>query len=364
MRPDHDDGTSFRDTSPKHSPPHPDEVEITVLGKGFGESVVVHYGGKWVVIDSFFDQATSRPAALVYLESLGVKPAEDVASVVLTHMHQDHYSGIDITVSECRSAGFYLPGATSLDRWKRLKASASASGTYGGARNRDVLVWEAAETADGSSQRGLYAADMGHEIKTGSSAVLKCVGPTSAASLSRRLPTKRLSKIAKELKSKPNCTSIVLWLEVESIRVLLCADFEQRQHVGWEALMKEHRNSQWLTGASLVKVPHHGSEGAHHRPLYEQWCHSPIGIVTAYTRGPRPLPQFDMVEKLRHVCSELYQCSNSHRTGPPPPAAGAVCSNPNQISKRPESPTGRVTARRGLHNSTWAVTVGGPAKEL
>ena len=48
-------------------PPAADELEVTVLGPGYGEAIVIHYGkGQWVIVDSCkFEKGETAP--LVYL---------------------------------------------------------------------------------------------------------------------------------------------------------------------------------------------------------------------------------------------------------------------------------------------------------
>ena len=108
--------------------PDAHEVEITVLGKGCGESIVVHAGdGAWVVIDSFCENPTSDPAPLVYLNRIGVDVARDVTAVVLTHLHADHYRGIAKVVRDCEAAWFYLPGVLPQQRWEDILMRAADS---------------------------------------------------------------------------------------------------------------------------------------------------------------------------------------------------------------------------------------------
>ena len=50
--------------------PSEDEVEITLLGPGYGESIVVHIGhGRWIVVDSCINDA-GEPQALEYLQAI------------------------------------------------------------------------------------------------------------------------------------------------------------------------------------------------------------------------------------------------------------------------------------------------------
>ena len=74
--------------------PCTDEVELTLLGPGYGESVVVHIGqGRWVIVDSCITDAR-EPQALDYLLSIGVDPAAAVTLIVATHWHDDHIRGM------------------------------------------------------------------------------------------------------------------------------------------------------------------------------------------------------------------------------------------------------------------------------
>src|SRR4051794_14613649 len=85
--------------------PEFEEVEITVLGPGYGESVVVHLGdGDWAIVDSCIDRATDLPASIAYLRSIGVDPTSAVRLVVISHWHDDHIRGLTSTVTACPEA--------------------------------------------------------------------------------------------------------------------------------------------------------------------------------------------------------------------------------------------------------------------
>ena len=87
--------------------PKTNEFEITLLGPGFGESLVIHLGdNRWIVIDSCIDSETNRPAALVYLENIGVDPALSVSHVIATHWHDDHIGGMATLIKTCTAAEF------------------------------------------------------------------------------------------------------------------------------------------------------------------------------------------------------------------------------------------------------------------
>ena len=74
--------------------PSKDEVEVTLLGPGYGESIVVHFGqGEWIIVDSCINDAR-EPQALEYLRAIGVEPDEAVSLIVATHWHDDHIRGM------------------------------------------------------------------------------------------------------------------------------------------------------------------------------------------------------------------------------------------------------------------------------
>ena len=74
--------------------PGPNDFERTLLGPGYGECAIIHYGhGEWIIVDSCVDEA-GHPAALNYLRQIGVDAGRSVRMIVVTHWHDDHIRGI------------------------------------------------------------------------------------------------------------------------------------------------------------------------------------------------------------------------------------------------------------------------------
>jgi hypothetical protein len=49
--------------------PNADELEISLFGPGYGESLALHLGnGQWMIVDSCVDSSSRRAAALGYLD--------------------------------------------------------------------------------------------------------------------------------------------------------------------------------------------------------------------------------------------------------------------------------------------------------
>src|SRR5690349_21443663 len=85
--------------------PAANELEISVMGPGFGECIVCHIGAnEWFVIDSCVEPRQRQPAALHYFSAIGVDPATAVKVVVATHWDQDHVRGLGELLRVCGTA--------------------------------------------------------------------------------------------------------------------------------------------------------------------------------------------------------------------------------------------------------------------
>ncbi len=113
----------------------------------------------------------------------------------------------------------------------------------------------------------------------------------------------------------PNRTSVALWIEVGSRRVLLGADLEHTgvEGEGWIAVLASHKDPN---PATVFKVPHHGSANA---DCPEVWTtmlvQNPIAIVTPFNGGAG-LPQLGDLRRLARRTRNLY-CTASGPGRPP-----------------------------------------------
>lgn len=88
------------------TPPSREQFELSVFGADSGESLVLHLGmGQWMVVDSCKDPETDEPAALAYLNTLGVDPS-DVRLILATHWDDDHIAGLGDCVAASANATF------------------------------------------------------------------------------------------------------------------------------------------------------------------------------------------------------------------------------------------------------------------
>lgn len=105
----------------KTSPPRNNELELSLFGPGVGESAVIHLGnGRWMIVDSCRSGKEGCPAALEYLERIGVNIEHDVRLIVATHWHDDHIRGLATLVKRATNAEFICSAALRCEEFLML----------------------------------------------------------------------------------------------------------------------------------------------------------------------------------------------------------------------------------------------------
>jgi beta-lactamase superfamily II metal-dependent hydrolase len=295
--------------------PSTDQLEISIFGPGVGEGVVVHVGdGKWLVVDSCLNSSTRRPAALEYLEDIGVAVERDVAAVVLTHWHDDHTRGASEILRACSQADFFCSGAMNQHEFFQLVASAhqlelKAGGGSGIDEMARVFEVLRERPRSGRTVSPQYAT-ANTVIYRQSHCIVEALSPSSASQTRGFLsfaPDARVPKRAIP-NPGPNEMSVAIHIQFGSIAALLGADLEvgSSDAVGWRAVMQCRRNPPGR--ACIVKVPHHGSAGADHQPIWDTLIDkdSHSGVTPFNTsRLPRPSD----IARLRRRTGHLFHTS-------------------------------------------------------
>lgn len=273
-----------------------DLVEVIVLGKGVGESILIRlHADEWVIIDSFRSRG-GRPAALEYLTERGVDPSQEVTAIVLTHLHADHSDGVDDLLLECSKATFSMPAAVPDQHWDRLLAQLVATEPP-----RSGKLQQIANAFRLAFDTGRFR-PVGVDTYLNTTATeVSALAPLPAAQLAAHDATAPAAANAARAVLRENYTSIVLWLQAGSATALLAADMDCHSVLGWRAMLELHRNTARLTHrAGLVKVPHHGSAHAHEPAVYEMWTLDGVAVLTP-NRCNR-LPDTGTVESLKQLC--------------------------------------------------------------
>lgn len=308
--------------------PAPDEIEVTVMGPGYGESVVVHLGnGEWLIVDSCIDRLDSKKTAapLLYLRHIGVNVEQSVRYIVVSHWDDDHVGGIGEVVEACPNADFISSIVFSRDKFTCFVEAISAGQDHtdgGNIQNiRSVL-------------RLLRA--RGKPIKVSSPTrqlcsrpIVRCWSPSDLDANEflmhvAQMHPKALEGFRKAILPTSNLTSVVLTIEWPDTAVLLGADMERSpdNRRGWGAVVSEIANIGGVALGDLVKIPHHGSGSGHDQRMWDDLLHKrPIAVMTPFGKGElkeRP-PKSTDVNRIGKLSGPLYMSAR------------------HQISKRPET---------------------------
>ena len=87
------------------------EVNIHLLNAGKGESIVVEFvsePNKYVVIDSNLIKINSKFINPAY-EFLKSKKVNEISSLIVTHLHKDHYNGIELLLHNFEIEKIIIP---------------------------------------------------------------------------------------------------------------------------------------------------------------------------------------------------------------------------------------------------------------
>ncbi len=325
--------------------PSENELEVSLFGPGYGESMVVHLGfNRWMVVDSCLDRDTGRASALVYLEEIGVDPGSCVEMVVCTHWHDDHIRGISSILSACPNARFVC--STSLKESAFLELVAlgeTIRGSHGGGLNEFGKIFQQIKLRRQRQQPAAletcYAGTVIlDQVKDDFRLIIESLSPsdTDHKRMARTFAEKKDQLLSGEFKRAvpsihPNLGSIVLRLQLGEQTILLGADMEVRKspESGWNAILK---NSPPGTEANLYKIAHHGSENG---DTPEIWSKLLVPNCPAFLapnqRLSNPLPRPLDVQRILSCTVNAFACAPS-----------------TLKRKRLEQPTDRTLRNRGI----------------
>ena len=287
------------------TPPGQHEFELTLLGSGYGESVVLHVGsGVWIIVDSCLDEH-GIPGALSYLESIGLDPARAVALIVATHWHDDHIRGMARLVEACDRAAFCCAGALCEKEFlAAVRALESRHLSVNGSGLREVYQ-VLTRLREGVSQPTFAHAD--RRIFVRGECQVWSLSPGDASfrrfleSIGRLLPTAGQAKNRVPSLS-PNEVAVALWIEAGDVAALLGSDLEKR---GWIEILES--KARPAGKASAFKVPHHGSKSAHEPKVWTRMLDpEPFAVLTPWERGGRSLPNQGDVRRILSDTPNAY----------------------------------------------------------
>ena len=322
-----------------HHPPGPDEIEISIFGPSYGESVLVHAGNhNWLVVDSCSDPSTQEPIPLKYLKQIGVRPSRDVKQIIATHWHDDHINGLAATVEECESAEFVCSEALRSDEFLTLVTAFDGSPMVDQQQSgvhefysilkilekrqkRTDGKWKAPIFA--GANKVLWRSSRPVGSMSGGQRGIACtvysLSPSDTASGLAKLGIASLIPLPRATKGRVpdldrNDLSVVLWIDFGECFVLLGSDLAENgdQRMGWSAILAS--KARPAGKASLFKIPHHGSVTGHHPEVWsEMIAEEPTAILTPFVRGRTVLPTKADTARILSLATETFITAVPHQ---------------------------------------------------
>jgi len=312
-------------------PPASDELEISLFGPGYGEAIVLHVGeGKWILVDSCVEPELKSPASLKYLHDLNVDEESAVKLIVVTHWHDDHVRGISTVFEKCRSADIAISSAFStgeffnLVQTRRERVAKKGSGLYEFARIFQLLEKRKQPGVRfnppklASADKSLY-----HDLiqKTSETAEVRvfALSPSDASVLQAQSAFAQLHPQENDRQKRvasptPNHASVALWIKVGNHKILLGAELERTPDpkTGWSVILSD--STVIFDKAGVFKVPHHGSENAHHERVWsELLSEKPFAILSPFRRGNQQLPSPADVERITRLTPHAFASAPARR---------------------------------------------------
>jgi hypothetical protein len=360
------------------NPPKPDEVEISLLGPGFGESLVIHLGdGRWIIVDSCIDSETDEPAALRYLALIGVDPASSVSHVIATHWHDDHVGGLSKVIEACAKATFCCAAALTSPEFLYLVTvfNKRAIATTTGLSEIEKVLYLL------KKRRALPRYVLGDmpiltlpATSNAPGARVTALSPVNAEyarflqSLAQFVPTNLTTK-HRFPRPQENDISVATLVTVGDACALLGADLETTSspNRGWNAVLASTNRPTDV--ASLFKVPHHGSVTAHHDDVWKNLLISqPVAILTPWNRGSKLPTRNDRARIGSYADSSFITATASAASNPSNYAVAKTIRESKITISAAEPRTGRITARIPMAakavRSDWSIDMSPEASVL
>lgn len=302
--------------------PAHDQLEIVVIGPGFGEAVLVHVGeGRWLAIDSCSESGSDEPASLSYLQSIGVDPAQ-VLAIVVSHWDDDHCRGLARLAAACGRAKIIISQAFIEKDFMAFVVAHDAPLTkHVRAGVREIRRLHKLLDTDGRAVTAAYpnrclfnSADIGGGLAA--SIAIHSLSPSDeeyrnflfwaaskmpAGNETRRVAFRRIR----------NDLSVVIHISVGDDVMLFGADLEEEGNAltGWSAILASTGRPAGKAG--VFKVSHHGSDNGHHADVPIDLLRAePTAIVAPFKNGSVSLPTPADVRRIEGYASRAVATSS------------------------------------------------------
>ncbi len=326
-----------------NTPPHPQQLEISIFGPGVGESIVIHLGyAQWMIIDSCVHRSDNQPAAIKYLESIGVDLSTAVKLVLVSHWHDDHIKGLANIVKKCESARICYSAALLRQEFLSLVSTFSGRSSL-----VDRYTAGTREMADIIRLLEKRVQENNHYTTTAMVPVLadkilfdqdirniKCTVRTLSPAdksfhkaldaFASMIPDEGDERITLPSQKIQNHNAIVVWISFNDVSLLLGSDLEETGDLqsGWSAVLNSPVRPSGK--ANIFKIPHHGSPNGHYEKVWDDMIikNDSVCLLTSFTKGRTPRPQSGDIKRIKQYTSQLFLTSPIRNK--PPRRAPAV----------------------------------------
>lgn len=304
-------------------PPQANQIEISVFGPGYGESIVIHTGeGIWFVIDCCNDKSKGQPKPIQYLNSLGVNITEDVKLIVATHWHDDHVAGLSTMLEACNSAVFCCPVSLSSKEFLSLsELYKDAPISYkSGAHELGKSIEIAANRSklEKKTMLKLIKADSKvyelhkpkvtvYALSPSDEMVRRC---NEFMVTSYAIATSKVNNLQRIVSNTPNDNATALRINIGGRSILLGSDVEEQGNplVGWSSILVSHTDKAIY---STFKVAHHGSRSGHHDDVWSlMLTKNPLSFLTPFKLGRHKIPTAMDRARVKGLTNRAYITAN------------------------------------------------------
>jgi hypothetical protein len=350
--------------------PSATDVELSLFGPGFGEAVAIHLGdGQWLLVDSCED-AAGQPAALAYLESIGVDLKKHVAYVVISHWHDDHVRGMGEVVRRCSKAPVAFSAALSATEFLTLMSVAEkrAVADYSGVTEMsdvysflkskrripkrataDTRLFQSSRTDLVSSEVWSLSPSSG-EVDRGEARFAQLLLAQESGEAEWVDPTDL------------NQLSVVLWVRVGHVRILLGSDLTKTRN-GWHAICSSTTRPD--EKSVVFKIPHHGSSNAQLQNVWDDMLDdAPYAVMTPFNRG-RAVPSTAEAAWIKARTPHAWITSEHSTLTGLNPVVARVLEEASTWATPANPAIGHVRLRRpALGDGAWSLAASPPARAL
>ena len=370
-------------SSNKATPPDPDCLEVSLIGPGFGEAVLIHVGdGKWLAIDSCAGEVKGSCASLDYLNEIGANVSDNLLAIFISHWDDDHIKGLSKLVGAASAAQVVSSAAIWQGDFVKLVRMVYGDATRRKSTGVDEIaeIYEIVRARGGDifnavEQRQLYFDGLSSPLTHGLPIEVRTLSPNDPdfnefiGWIGTQIPEVGKTK-GRFPKRKRNNLSVVVSVRIGDDALLFGGDMEETGDParGWSRIVASRGGAPW-DRASLYKVAHHGSKTGHHDGVWQDMlADDPTVALAPWINGAGLVP--DAEERDAIAAATPHAFSTATQRFKPQPLRGR--STRSKISEFVENfqsaelESGHVRFRRkvGSPAGAWNVELFGQAIPL